>query len=99
MTSETDKQSPADPQCWCCGSQYPETDLVRLCQHPRGRSLPQGAHWLRRRATARHDEQHHTLAGQLRGVLQAARDHVINRGWHQRGHLLALLRRIDRHLP
>jgi len=34
MTSETDKQSPADPQCWCCGSQYPETDLVRLCQHP-----------------------------------------------------------------
>ena len=33
MTSETDKQSFAGPQCWCCGSEYPETDLVRL-GHP-----------------------------------------------------------------
>lgn len=99
MTSEADKQGSADPQCWCCGSQYPETDLVRLGQHPEVGICLECAHWLRRRATARHDEQHHTLAGQLRGVLQATRDYVINRGWHQYGHVGALLRRINRHLP
>jgi hypothetical protein len=80
MTSGTQGQSPADPQCWCCGSKYPEPDLVHLGQHPEVAICLRCAHWLRRRATARHDEQHHTLAGQLRGVLQAARDQIINRG-------------------
>jgi hypothetical protein len=39
------------------------------------------------------------VAARLRGVLHAARGHVFNRGWHERGHLGALLRRLDRHLP
>jgi hypothetical protein len=99
MTSETEKQSSSEPRCWCCGSAYPETDLVHLGQHPEVGVCFGCAHSLHRRAIARRDEQHHTTAGQLRGALQAARDHVIDRGWHKRGYLGALLRRIDRHLP
>ena len=53
-------------------------------------------------APTRHRSSRRTtpsVAARLRGILQAARDHVFNRGWHERGHLGALLRRLDRHLP
>jgi hypothetical protein len=99
VTSDTDKQNYTEAQCWCRGSQYPDTDLLRLGQHPEVGICPRCARWLRRRAIARHDEQHHSLAGRLRGVLQGARDHVISHGWHQRRLLGALLRRLDQHLP
>ena len=99
MTTAAHGPSSEAPQCWCCGAQYSETALVRLGQHPEVGICFECAHWLRRRATARHDEQHPTPAGDLRRVVQAARDHVIDRGWHHRRPLGPLLRRIDHHLP
>jgi hypothetical protein len=90
---------PVDARCWCCGSTYPEAELVRLGRHPEVGVCLDCARWLRRRAVARHDEHRRGPAARLRGVLQSARAAVIARGWHERGRAGALLRRIDQHLP
>jgi hypothetical protein len=85
--------------CWCCGAEYPEAELVRLGQHPEVGVCLRCARWLQRRAVQRHDQQHPSPAARLRGGIQAVRDAVIRKGWHERGALGAVLRWIDRHLP
>jgi hypothetical protein len=54
---------------------------------------------VKRRARAREHECHPTPAGRLLAALDALRDAVIARGWHERGRLGAVLRRIDGYLP
>ncbi|GAA3550282.1 hypothetical protein GCM10022222_37280 [Amycolatopsis ultiminotia] len=57
------------------------------------------ARWLQRRAVRRHDERHPSPGARLRGGINVVREAVIRKGWHRRGRLGAMLRRLDRHLP
>ena len=34
MTVQPEQESAAVEGCWCCGTQHPEAELVRLGQHP-----------------------------------------------------------------
>lgn len=99
MTTQSQRQPATAPMCWCCGRSYPEQELTRLGDHPEVGVCLGCAIYLKRRATARRDEHHPTLVSRLRGGIDTVRNAVIRRGWHERGPLGALLRRIDRFLP
>jgi hypothetical protein len=93
------RHDPAPPLgCWCCGRPFQEEQLVRLGEHPEVGLCLQCAIWVKRRAVARHHKQHPTVLGRRRTGIDAVRDRVIERGWHERGRLGALLRGIDRYL-
>ena len=93
-------QGMQDPvECWCCGSSFPEEQVVRLGQHPEAAMCLDCALFLNRRAMQRRDELSPLLAGRVRSGLQACRDWVVARGWHVRGRFGAFLRWLDRHLP
>lgn len=87
------------PRCWCCGAERRDDELVHLGNHPEVAVCAGCARRLHRRATEIEDVRHPTTAARLRAVVLSARARVIDRGWHQRGVLGALLRRADRHLP
>ena len=91
--------TPPPVGCWCCGTERVETELVRLGAHPEVGLCFTCAVWVKRRAAARQHEQHPTTGGRLLHGLERVRAAVIARGWHERGRLGALLRRLDRHLP
>lgn len=94
------RQKPTTPTgCWCCGGDFPEDELVRLGEHPEVGLCLSCANWVKRRAVARHHEQHPSLPGHLRSGVHVVRNKVIEHGWHERGRFGALLRRIDRYLP
>lgn len=95
MTEQTAPPSP----CWCCGSSYPDDELVHLGQHPEVAVCLGCTRWLRRRATRRLDDRNPSVRGRFRAGVAWVRSGVMKRGWHERGLLGALLRRIDRHLP
>jgi hypothetical protein len=86
-------------ECWCRAASYPEGELIRLGRHPQVAVCGGCARWLHRQATARHDREDPSPAGQLRAGIRAVRSAVTERGWHDRPHLGRLLRRFDRHLP
>lgn len=94
-----DTAEPPQPRCWCCGVEARDNELVHLGNHPEVGICPGCAHWVHRRATQLEDEQHPTTAARARAVVHGLRAIVVKRGWHRRGVLGALLRRIDRHLP
>jgi hypothetical protein len=85
--------------CWCCGTEYPESELVRLGQHPEVGVCLRCAWWLQRRAMQRYDERHSSPGARMRGGIRAVREVVIRKGWHERGLVGVLLRWLDRHLP
>ncbi|MCA1675072.1 MAG: hypothetical protein LC799_23750 [Actinobacteria bacterium] len=85
--------------CWCCGTEYPEADLVRLGQHPEVGVCLGCARWLQRRAVLRYGERHPSPIARLRAGVNAVRSAVVRKGWHERGVLGAVLRWIDRRLP
>ena len=87
------------PRCWCCGAERRDDELVHLGNHPEVAVCVGCARWLHRRATQLQDSQHSTIATRWRAVVRSVRAHVIDKGWHRRGILGALLRRIDRYLP
>ena len=99
MTATSGSRPTASPSCWCCDEEFPESELVRLGAHPEVGLCLGCANWVKRRAATRRHEQHPSIAGRLRGGVHAVRGKVIERGWHERGRLGALLHRIDRHLP
>lgn len=86
-------------ECWCCGSAFPEADLVRLGQHPEVGVCLGCARWLYRRRTERLDRARPTVPARVRSVVRATRAAVIRRGWPDRPKLGRLLRWIDRHIP
>ena len=52
-------QSPAQrPECWCCGKEFDERDLVRLLAHPEVGICLDCARYAKRRASHRHSELH-----------------------------------------
>ncbi|CRK57740.1 hypothetical protein [Alloactinosynnema sp. L-07] len=99
MTVQREDDTTSAPKCWCCGKDHPEARLVRLGAHPEVAVCLDCARWLHRRARHREDEHRSGLGPRLRAGIDAVRAGVIRRGWHERGVLGALLRRIDRHLP
>jgi hypothetical protein len=42
-----------ETRCWCCGTDYPDAELVRLGQHPEVGVCVQCTHLLRQRAVQR----------------------------------------------
>jgi len=93
-------RGPADrAQCWCCGGQFAEPELVRLGARPEAAVCPRCARSLNRQAAARADQAHPTWGGRLRTQLRRTRHAVITRGWHRRAFIGRLLRAIDRRLP
>lgn len=99
MTEAAEYETVSPTQCWCCGSTHKEEDLVRLGEHPEVAVCLGCSQWLRRRAVRRHDARRRSLAARMRGLIDGVRGAVIERGWHERGVLGKLLRRIDRYLP
>lgn len=99
MTVQPEHASTVATRCWCCGGDFAEADLVRLGEHPEVGVCLDCANWLGRRAKRRHDEQHPSIGGRIRAAVHSVRELVIRKGWHERGLLGDLLRRLDRHLP
>ncbi len=99
MSVQPEQQQAEKTACWCCGTEYPETELVRLGQHPEVSVCLRCARWLQRRASQRYDVQHPSPGRRFRAAIHGVRTAVIRRGWHERGATGALLRWIDRHLP
>jgi hypothetical protein len=98
-TAEEQRQSTNLSECWCCGGELAEPDLLRLGSHPEAGVCPDSARDLQRRATARRDQQRRTWSARLRAGVRATRARIIEHGWHNRPVLGRLLRHIDRHLP
>lgn len=99
MTAAAEHETMSPTKCWCCGSTYPEDDLVHLGEHPEVAVCLGCSQWLRRRAVRRRGAGRRSPAVRIRGVIDGVRGAVIERGWHERGVLGRLLRRIDRYLP
>ncbi len=99
MTAAAEHEPAAQAGCWCCGRILPEHELVRLGEHPEVGLCLRCATWAKRQAVARYHEQHQSLPGQLLHGIDTVRNRVIERGWHERGLLGAVLRRVDRYLP
>lgn len=99
MTVQPEQDRASEPSCWCCGTEYPETELVRLGQHPEIGVCLGCARWLQRRAVQRYDEQHPSPMARLRSGINAVRAALIRKGWHERGVIGAVLRWLDRRLP
>ena len=67
-------QGMQDPvECWCCGSSFPEEQVVRLGQHPEAAVCLDCALFLNRRALQRRDVLSPSLAGRARSGLQICR--------------------------
>ena len=96
MTHAAEADRAIEPECWCCGSSFPESALTRLGQHPEVGVCTGCADYLRRRARA-------SQAGRITGPLYRAgnriRDAIIARGWHNRPVAGAVLRAVDRKSP
>jgi len=87
------------PRCWCCGNEFAEVSLVHLGAHPEVAVCLGCAHYLKRRAGERRDEQRRSAPGAVRGGIGRIRHWVIEHRWHERGLLGVALRRLDRFLP
>lgn len=96
---ESSTAEPIDIRCWCCDGEFAEISLVRLGAHPEVAVCTGCAFYLNRRAVAKEDAHRRGPGSRVRGGIAALRRWVIDHGWHERGRLGALLRRIDRHLP
>ena len=99
MTVQPEQERASETGCWCCGTKYPEAELVRLGQHPEVGVCLRCARWLQRRAVQRHDEHHPSPTARLHAGIRAVQSAVIRKGWHERGMLGGVLRWIDRRLP
>jgi len=85
--------------CWCCGTVYEESDLVRLGSHPEVAVCLACAHYLHLQARGREDARHPSPTSRVRDQLRAARQLVIRRGWQRSRVIGAPLRWLGRHLP
>jgi hypothetical protein len=91
--------SSGDVVCWCCGRGRPESDVVRLGEHPETAVCLGCAHFLHQQARAREDEGRPSPASRARDGIRTARQWVIRRGWHTRRGIGPLLRRLGARLP
>jgi len=94
---ESDAAEPLE--CWCCGSGYPESQLVRLGSHPEVGVCLRCAHFLHRQARGREDALRRSPASRLRDGLRSAQALVTRRRWHQKPFIGRPLRWLGRRLP
>jgi hypothetical protein len=99
MTPAAETMAAFSAECWCCGSTFAETELVRLGQHPEVGVCLGCTRYLHRRRTEQLDRARPSPAARARSVVRATRAAVIDRGWHNQRGVGRLLRRIDRLLP
>ena len=85
--------------CWCCGTAYEESDLVRLGSHPEVAVCLACVHYLHLQARGREDARRRSLASRVRDQVRAARQLVIRQGLHRNRIIGAPLRWLGRHLP
>ena len=85
--------------CWCCGQNRPESDVVRLGDHPEVAVCLRCAHYLHQRARAREDAARHSTGARLRDGLRVARGLVMRRGWHRAPVIGPVLRWLGPRLP
>jgi hypothetical protein len=85
--------------CWCCGTAYEESDLVRLGSHPEVALCLACAHYLHLQARGREDARHPSPTSRVRDQVRAARQLVIRRGWQRNRVIGPPLRWLGRHLP
>jgi hypothetical protein len=95
----TDSDAAEPLECWCCGSAYPEPELVRLGSHPEVGVCVRCAHFLHRQARSREDALRPAAAARLRDGLRAGRQVVLRRRWHQLPVIGRPLRWLGRRLP
>jgi hypothetical protein len=88
--------TPADTDCWCCGTRHPEIGLVRLGEHPEVAVCHDCAHYLHRRARRLRATG---VTRRLHAAAGTVRDAVVERGWHEHRRIGPGLRWLDRHLP
>ena len=100
MTSQqTAHDEPVTSSCWCCGSDFPETSLLRLGARPEAAVCLQCATFLHRRRTEHDDALDVSIASRGRSVIRRARSLVINHGWQNVPLIGPVLRRFDTWLP
>jgi len=94
------ESDPAGPlECWCCGSAYRESELVRLGSHPDVGVCLRCAHFLHQQARGREDALRPSPASRVRDGLRLARRVVMQRRWHQQPVIGKPLRWLWRRLP
>jgi hypothetical protein len=99
MTTAAETMAAFNVECWCCGSTFAESDLIRLGQHPEVGICLGCARYLYRRRTERLDRATPSPATRLRAGIRAVRAAVVARGWPDRAGVGRFLRWIDRFLP
>jgi len=99
VSTAAESSEPPMPQCWCCGDQFDEAELVRLGTHPEVGVCAGCARFLQRRATQRQDELRPSPVSRLRGAVRAGRGLVLDHGWQDHRVFGRWLRKIDRFLP
>ncbi|TCC50591.1 hypothetical protein E0H75_10295 [Kribbella capetownensis] len=99
MSEPSETVQVSTTQCWCCGAEFDERDLVRLGSHPEVGVCFGCARFLQRGAAARQDALVPTWSGRVRGAIRSVRNGVIARDLHNRPVVGRFLRRLDRHLP
>lgn len=97
--TQPDLDEADESRCWCCGSAYPDDELVRLGDHPEVTICGACARDLHRRARDQHHRAHPTATTRARSILRRAREFAIDRRWHERPVIGPVLRWIDRFLP
>jgi hypothetical protein len=95
----TESDAAESLRCWCCGSPYRESDLIRLGSRPEVGVCLRCAHFLHQQARGREDALHPSPATRVRDALRAGRRVVMQQGWHQRPVIGRALRWLGRRLP
>jgi hypothetical protein len=91
---------PAGPvECWCCGQDRDEQDVVRLGGHPEVAVCLRCAHFLHQQARGREDAARPSPAARVRDGLRAGRTLVMRRGWQHKPLIGPVLRRLGPRLP
>ncbi|PYI65491.1 hypothetical protein CVV68_18150 [Arthrobacter livingstonensis] len=98
MTTEEPGSEPEEQMCWCCGTVYPESRLIRLGSRPEAGVCLNCTIHLRRRARERLAEGRRPLARWKAQVSRQSREQIMEHHWHQRPIIGPILRWINRHL-
>ena len=87
------------PECWCCGRPFAETELVHLGSHPEVAVCTRCAAYLHRQARGRQAAQRPSPTARLRAADMHVRGYVVERGWHRNRYVGPWLRWLGDHLP
>ncbi len=85
-----------ESECWCCGTAYPESRLVRLGQHPEVGVCQGCADFLRRRAR---QQSAGRISGTVHSLGERIRETVMAHGWQHRPIVGPVLRALGRLSP